>query len=256
MNTNPLHSAGLKAKRAKRHICDLNTEISAFLHRDPYVVRVEPFHKPGSYALRYVERENIPETFPLIIGDAVHNLRTALDHLAVALVRLAGKSTKNVYFPFADSAQNLEGAIASRKIARAGPKVVDEIRLLQPYKGGNLVLRGIHDLDIADKHAMLTPTCRLVEPPGGIITNAEGGLQIASSDIVMDAEDGDLLDVVPIEPNLQIGKEFPLPAEIVFDETVRTFAGGLVTEVLEEASMQIDSVLNTFSAMIRRREIP
>lgn len=86
MNTDPLLGARLKAIRAKSHIRDLNREIGGFIERHPYCVTVEAHHKPGCYALRYRERETIPASVPLIIGDAVHNLRTSLDHLACALV--------------------------------------------------------------------------------------------------------------------------------------------------------------------------
>jgi hypothetical protein len=38
---------------------------------------------------------------------------------------------------------------------RCGNDVVKVLKSLQPYKGGNKLLRTIHDMDIADKHQSL-----------------------------------------------------------------------------------------------------
>ena len=92
-----------------------------------------------------------------IIGDAVHNLRSALDILACDLAKLNGQSDDGVYFPFAKSESELDRQIAGRRFDRAGPAAVAELKALRPYKGGNTLLRGVHDLDIQDKHQFIIP---------------------------------------------------------------------------------------------------
>ena len=97
----------------------------------------------------------------LVIGDAVHNLRSALDLLAFALVGdkcPTPGQRRQVQFPFSASANGLEATIKSRQISRAGEKVVREIKKLKPYPGGNETLQAIHDLDLADKHKLIIPT--------------------------------------------------------------------------------------------------
>ena len=96
--------------------------------------------------------EPFPEELSAIFGDIVHNLRTALDLAASACVRANGKSDKGVFFPFCKEASELDAMIKRRNIDRAHPDVVSYIRSLAPYKGGNIALRAIHDLDVRDKH--------------------------------------------------------------------------------------------------------
>lgn len=55
-------------------------------------------------------------------------------------------------FPFTESAEKLT------KNSKAGPEFVELLRGLTPYRGGNIALRGLHDLDILDKHEMVLPT--------------------------------------------------------------------------------------------------
>ena len=47
-----------------------------------------------------------PAQIPVIIGDVVHNLRAALDILIGDVARVAGKSPKEMKFPFAPSKEH------------------------------------------------------------------------------------------------------------------------------------------------------
>jgi hypothetical protein len=146
----PFAGPRLKVKRAKRHISDLNDEISAFLKRDSYRIVLENNAETGKLSWIVRITEELSDQAPLIIGDAIHNLRTALDLLACDLVRLNGGNIKKVYFPFASEGDNLNKRIKERKIHRAGPDIVQIIKCLKPYKGGDNALWAIHDLDITD----------------------------------------------------------------------------------------------------------
>lgn len=99
----------------------------------------------------------LPEDLSAAIGDAVHNIRSALDLMASELVRAATGSDKGVYFPFAPSRTALETQIKEKKFDRAGTDASVLLRRYAPYRGGNSVLRAIHDLDIIDKHKSLLP---------------------------------------------------------------------------------------------------
>ena len=139
----PFFGPKLKAERANCHISDLNETLAAFFQGHPYKLVAKPDAQCISFVIRV--KKDIPHDLPTIIGDAVHNLRSALDLLACDLVRLNGGSTNSVYFPFADSGDDLEALIKKRKIDRASAEVVEIIRALKPYKGGNDMLRAIHD---------------------------------------------------------------------------------------------------------------
>jgi hypothetical protein len=78
-----------------------------------------------------IVREEVPiADFAAIIGDVIHNLRTALDHLPCELVRSNEQGDKDVYFPFAESGTKLDAMIKRRNMNRAKPMVAS---LIQAY---------------------------------------------------------------------------------------------------------------------------
>ncbi len=86
----PLFGCRLKLRRANEHLLNLNRAIEGFLERNPYVI-VDKFDpETGDYLLWVRVRENTPLEWSTLIGDIVHNFRTALDHLAWQLVKKGG----------------------------------------------------------------------------------------------------------------------------------------------------------------------
>ena len=79
-------SISLKIERAKHHINDLNRQVEAYsVQRPMRFMRSRDQDRPR---LTYTIKTHIPmpEDIPLVMGDAVHNLRTALDLLMFAMV--------------------------------------------------------------------------------------------------------------------------------------------------------------------------
>lgn len=151
----------LKVKRANQHITDLNKEILTYIRRKPYVMVVDAQTVPGQVSLRVKQRIKLPEHWPLVIGDAIHNLRSALDILACDVMRFHQRGVASVHFPFAKSPEELEATIRHRTLHRASPAVVDLFRELQPYPGGNDLLLAIHDFDVRDKHKLINPVTNI-----------------------------------------------------------------------------------------------
>ena len=150
-----------KIERAKHHIDDLNGQAEAYACQRPLRVYRSTDGKTNKVSYVVKNKIPVPRSLALVIGDAVHNLRSALDLLAFALVGdkcpTPGQQ-RQVQFPFSTSADRLEATINSRHINRAGEKVVREIMKLKPYPDGNEMLQAIHDLDLADKHKLIIPT--------------------------------------------------------------------------------------------------
>jgi hypothetical protein len=143
----------LKIARGRRHVAELNAELSAYLKTDPGAVFLEADINTGKkrIVLKFRDGRCIPKEFPGIFGDAVHNFRTALDILANELVSLGRVKPKKVYFPFGKDAAGFEAELKA-KMGQASDAIKDIVRSLKPYIGGNDLLRAIHDLDIGDKH--------------------------------------------------------------------------------------------------------
>jgi len=77
-----------KSERAERHIYDLQREWNTFKESNPYRVIHEDDINIGQRIYRICEVWEIPCRISIIAGDAIHNLRCALDHLAYQMVFL------------------------------------------------------------------------------------------------------------------------------------------------------------------------
>src|ERR1700678_207635 len=85
----------LKIRRARVHIKELGEQIDTYLQREPFYLEIvdAPSFSTGRMWVARVTEE-VPLDFAAIIGDAIHNLRTALDLLACDLVRANGGTEK------------------------------------------------------------------------------------------------------------------------------------------------------------------
>jgi hypothetical protein len=91
---NRLEGIKLKIERAKNHIRDLESVIVPFLDTEPYTHAADLLPQISHYSIRLATVKPLPSCIPIIIGDAIHNVRSALDHLAWQLVE-AGGGTPN-----------------------------------------------------------------------------------------------------------------------------------------------------------------
>lgn len=153
MTDNQFRDAWLKVERANKHFLDFDIEIRAFNASDPYKIVHERDPETGYLVVKVRRLKHPPDNLTLIVGDAIHNLRTALDYLACDLALRNGKDTKRVYFPFAKTGQHFLSATIQRKIRNLSAEDQESIRALEPYVGGKgALLFALHDLDRVEKH--------------------------------------------------------------------------------------------------------
>jgi hypothetical protein len=148
----------LKVERAKKHINDLEREIRAFLDSNPYVVEIKDDPKHLNCIIYYlVSVQETPISIALLIGDAIQNLRTALDHLAHSLILVnGGRPTRQTGFPIVNTIDPQEyEATRKRKVQGMSQAAIDAIDATSPYKGGNNTLWRLSELNNIDKHRIL-----------------------------------------------------------------------------------------------------
>lgn len=152
-----LRSIIAKIERAEEHIRNLETALRAFLAKNPYRPVAYNESDTGDRVIKLTIVEIAPISFSLILGDAIHNLRSALDHLAQQLVLANnGTPTEQTCFPIFHRADcKAFEAGFERAVQGASKQALDLIRTLKPYQGGNEALCGLHRLDILDKHRLL-----------------------------------------------------------------------------------------------------
>lgn len=249
MKPNPFHGAKLKIARGLKHCFELKAEIDLYVSRDPWATFVLRDKKTGNYQIALCGREGVPNELPAIFGDAVHNLRSSLDLLANDLVSLAGVAPKNVAFPFAESEAALEVQI-KEKMKGATSDVLNIVRTLKPYKGGNAVLRGLHDLDITDKHKTIMDIWagQAISPPLRRVPTEDPKQHLFEAD-------WSALQTIPIDmtgfhidPNLDvIGKVAGLPINIVLAKQM-PFGGQSVMRALSQMGSVVEGIVKTFES--------
>lgn len=142
----------MKIARARQHISEISTQWGEWCASGPFVHRV--LHEPkAGEQLMMVSLP--PPLIPAILGDAAHNMRSALDHLAADLMRLEEKSVSGVYFPLAVDELQFEKALASSGLRTLRPEIVDAIRASQPFSSTNDRLFSLHEMNKIDKHRSL-----------------------------------------------------------------------------------------------------
>jgi len=142
----------MKIERAKQHINDANRQVTEFLRKKPFELRVSEHRDPQRRIVYVKANQPIPSVITLILGDTVHNLRSALDQLCWGMVGSQAQTPKSVGFPFVERKDALGSAIATRQMNIAPEKVIKEIHALEPYPSGNKYLHAVKSLAETDKH--------------------------------------------------------------------------------------------------------
>ena len=204
-------------------------------------------------------REPVPRVVSSLIGDCVHNLRAALDLMACDLVRLNGGSDENVNFPFPKHAKDFDREINRKNMNRASLDVVELIKTLQPYEGGNKLLRAIHVMDIQDKHRALLPTIGMVSTPAFTTTPYSKNLILRSTIFSpMNTPllfSGQPITLIPDVINLPVGTEIPSAYSLVFDQNT-PLQGSEIIESLHSLANEALSIINAFQVLCADRQFP
>jgi hypothetical protein len=167
-----------KIARANEHLKALNSEIDAVLdERKPYIARFDFDKNCCSYALVLCSQYFAEPHLGIILGDFVHNLRSALDYIITALVSanpgaLLRASNK---FPICDEPGDYK-AKAPRMLAGI-THGLNEIRALQPFNRtppqyDPLFL--VNFFSNADKHRVISEYYPVLGPMDGGIAPKDG----------------------------------------------------------------------------------
>lgn len=154
-----MDSSYLKVKRAEKHQSEL---AQMFGRRKPFGYYLETNYKTGERATFAKRDEEMANEASVVIGDVLHNLRSAIDHAYWNCTEKHAKSEgerRNIQFPITSTETALKDSILPGLPSRVSKDFADALAGLKPYReGGNLLLCTIHDLDVIDKHKLLIPT--------------------------------------------------------------------------------------------------
>jgi hypothetical protein len=216
----------LKMQRADKFIRELEEELNRYRQDDPLKASFDFSKYPAKIEIDWKGITDLPGA---IVGDAVHNMRTALDLMASELVRLKQLSDNGVYFPFSDTPARLDESIKSKNFHKAGEDAVALLKSFSPHRGGNEALRALHDLDIRDKHKALVLMGSVID------FEIDGTIEIDN----------------PESNNVAVvGHDI----HYVFPET-EPFGGKRVIETLKELMDLINGILEAFESMVALRTV-
>ena len=108
-DTVPFLSAKLKVERAYQHILEVERWVADLIDLNPHSIGIHTDPETGNVQIigrpcRFPER-----ALPILVGDAVHNLRAALDHVVAEILRPFGIDPETSAFPIDISRQSLIG---------------------------------------------------------------------------------------------------------------------------------------------------
>jgi hypothetical protein len=161
----------LKVNRAEKHLQDFNSEASLYVKKHAYratrTTDTKCKEHPDCWRYHLEVTERPDDNLAVILGDVTHNLRSALDHLAVAIA--PPKRKYNAFFPIIS--ENIEYGFDvptkpqlearnsfDRAVEGMPADAVAIIQRAQPYYLGPQTTKEVHllgvlsRLDNADKH--------------------------------------------------------------------------------------------------------
>lgn len=168
----PLAGVDAKLDRAVTHINNLQQQVAVFADREPYTVRVDEKPQQGGTVghLTAVRNHSVGPYdvgMVLLAGEALYQLRSALDHLLHQLVILNGNAAKLIgsrqhQFPIFETSDGYR-ANAPRKIDGVSNHVARLIEGEQPYSRRPHAPREdplwlLQDLNNTDKHRVIPTT--------------------------------------------------------------------------------------------------
>jgi hypothetical protein len=177
--TREAESARLKLDRAVEHIDAVEVFVDQWLAGSDYIIVTATDSKTGLTTARAQVKAGPPARLGVLAGDAVQNMRTALDHCVYWLAESAlGELTREVesklMFPIvgnensrgvpADGAQIFADVLRRQQLYGVPEKARDFIEAEQPYHWPEPnayryhVLWVLHDLNRIDKHRRLATT--------------------------------------------------------------------------------------------------
>ncbi|WP_431946029.1 hypothetical protein [Micromonospora marina] len=149
----------LKWSRGNSHTAALQSKFGEWHASAP--VSVDAVLREDRHGIDLVAR--VPRGIPkhewsLDLGDALHNLRSALDAVAWGMAHFNNAQPtrpKRVTFPICDDEKRWDEVVRDW-VGEIHPEFQERLRIMQPFTyvpaGGVSVLSMLHDLDIQDKH--------------------------------------------------------------------------------------------------------
>ena len=233
-----------KVEHANRHIAAFAQTAGCYFAKRPYQVVQTPHTDTGEPGYYLYERLVFPDRrLALFVGDALHNLRSALDHLVSACAIAHGESPGRTQFPILLKETGLQHKLL-QDLDRAGPVAIGLVRALAPTPLGNPMLAALHELDITDKHRLILPVACTMD-----VTIQVGGFEgkpvVTAKGITSPPERTSCFVPAPAGYEACIAHDFSFTGDVVFPAGM-PLAGQPCVETLYELSAVVADIVSAF----------
>jgi hypothetical protein len=230
-----LDGAYLRVERAGEHLADLESRISAFINTEkdkvPFEFNTDTCQiRIGVFEVKW---DTLWDSWRVLIGEIIYNLRAALDYLIYELALLdSGAEQQGTQFPIEHTPQGFNGRRNSF-LKGLSVKHITSIEVLQPYNGTTWA-HLLALLSNPDKHRHLTPVVNLSESRINISAHTPGELKGVLSHVYRTKNAaGELLD-------MQVETDFALH--------VTLSDGTPIVETLQQLQFQVRNTLDAFKS--------
>jgi hypothetical protein len=225
----PLESAWLKIDRANQHANALDAAIQRWLDGRPYRLSLNTDGETGEQVCCIHVVRTPPLEWSVVIGEAIHGLRTALDHAVYALSGLEGKPPGGTEFPiFKDEPmfRNTNRSGGLWKIRGLGDAAREVVESVQPFHHSGKepdrhLLWVLHQLSNADKHRSLNLTSAFLGQ-SELTLKADGGVTLKRTEIAANGPVKDGAELarwsVAVSGNGKVELEGKVAYGVAFDE--------------------------------------
>jgi len=241
--TKEFDSARLKVQRAYRHIDELRGMFANFLKSDFCSLTVDQDPQTGQNSIYVASTASPPPEMALVIGDAVHNLRTALDH---TIVKILGERGNRESFPVAKERDNPGAHSTYGVIKKTLPDLAALIlEKIEIHDTGNPSIWAVSKIDNFDKHNLLIPVISIQELRGFSL-KSEGGLLIENCSAGV--EDGGRVNIMQMTGQFEITNKGHPAAQILFGDGQPLVGKPIIESLVKMAELTTQAIntLETF----------
>lgn len=242
-DTDPLHGARLRHERAGEHIDHIKREVEPIYERFSEVATGQ-HPETGGYAVMFPKAQEPPPTLAVRVGEAIYNLRAALDYIVFELARLdSGEPQDGTQFPIEDRKEVFDETRRNTYLRGVSDSHVALIEEYQPYQGCNWtgILRTLSN---PDKHRALHLLLTQVDPEIEVSTGHRFTAEDLDRAPVVASNDP---DAKAREPRF-LGRSRHMQVDLKLVASVTFSDGPPVVETLEEMEFEVEALIQRFAA--------
>jgi len=238
-----LDGAYRKLDRAKRLTKEIQERVAEATSHDSYSIRYAATNGGLHHEWHLTYINEVDSDISVLLGDALHNYRSALDHVAWELTTLGKGSTgSSTFFPIRLQPRNKKERTSTVE-GVSDPEIVNLIDQVQPFHGTGYdePLHILHALNIHDKHRSVLIYVRSVDT--AIIASPEGttidhsfvwGSNLTRSGLLMGCDTTQSVDLAP-------GSEVSLDVFVEMD--LGELSKGSTTPIAGTTRLPLESML-------------